>query len=116
MLIHTLSQILHIYQPEAWLREHYPDNSAISTRDSNHTSKQRLDALHKQASQSIHSIHSKVEWNGLTLGRSILPVEWIHPIQNGWIDDGLIHVDSAHVKSYLSSAFDFCCPSGAEIR
>ena len=69
-----------------------------------------------QASQSIHSIHSKVEWNGLTLGCSILPVEWIHPIQNGWIDDGLIHVDSAHVKSYLSSAFDFCYPSGAEIR
>ena len=54
--------------------------------------------------------------DGLTLGRSILPVEWIHPIQNGWIDDGLIHVDSAHVKSYLSSAFDFCCPSGAENR
>lgn len=51
--------------------------------------------INNQASQSIHYIHSQVECNGLTLGRSILPVEWIHPIQNGWIEDGLIQMDSA---------------------
>ena len=50
MLIHTHSQVLHIYHPKEWLRLYAqpPSSSPISTRDSNHTSEQRLAALHKR--------------------------------------------------------------------
>src|SRR5436190_18978714 len=45
MLIHTLSQILDAYQPQEWIDI---INASIATRDSNHTSEQRLAALHKR--------------------------------------------------------------------
>ena len=49
MLIHTLEQILDIYQPEEYIPiDPATDSSLIGTRDSNRTSEQRLAALHKR--------------------------------------------------------------------
>src|SRR5438552_17275057 len=87
MLIHTLSQILCVYQPQDTLPS--TSNAPTPKRDSNHTSEQRLAGLHKRDVQKSEfwalsqiSTPPNFDWyNDLSIQKGIFYYYYFHSSQ-----------------------------------